>query len=90
MMTPETVVDIGRQAMELMLYISAPPLLTSLVVGLVIGVLQAATQINEQTLSFIPKFIATFAALVLAGNWMIIMTVDFIRRLYSDIPNLIG
>ncbi len=90
MMTPETVVDIGRQAMELMLYISAPPLLTSLVVGLVIGVLQAATQINEQTLSFIPKFIATFAALVLAGNWMIIMAVDFIRRLYSDIPNLIG
>jgi flagellar biosynthetic protein FliQ len=89
-MTPETVVDIGRQAMELMLYISAPPLLTSLVVGLVIGVLQAATQINEQTLSFIPKFIATFAALVLAGNWMIIMAVDFIRRLYSDIPNLIG
>ncbi len=90
MMTPETVVDIGRQAMELMLYISAPPLLTSLVVGLVIGILQAATQINEQTLSFIPKFIATFAALVLAGNWMITMTVDFIQRLYGNIPNLIG
>jgi len=90
MMTPETVVDIGRQAMELMLYISAPPLLTSLVVGLVIGILQAATQINEQTLSFIPKFIATFAALVLAGSWMISLMVDFIRRLYSDIPNLIG
>ncbi len=90
MMTPETVVDIGRQAMELMLYISAPPLLTSLVVGLVIGILQAATQINEQTLSFIPKFIATFAALVLAGNWMITVTVDFIQRLYGNIPNLIG
>jgi len=90
MMTPETVVDIGRQAMELMLYISAPPLLTSLVVGLVIGILQAATQINEQTLSFIPKFIATFAALVLAGNWMITLTVDFIQRLYGNIPNLIG
>jgi flagellar biosynthetic protein FliQ len=90
MMTPETVVDIGRQAMELMLYISAPPLLTSLVVGLVISILQAATQINEQTLSFIPKFIATFAALVLAGSWMIGMTVDFMQRLYSNIPNLIG
>lgn len=90
MMTPEAVVDIGRQAMELMLYVSAPPLLTSLVVGLVIGILQAATQINEQTLSFIPKFIATFAALVLAGNWMITLTVDFIQRLYSNIPNLIG
>ena len=76
MMTPETVVDIGRQAMELMLYISAPPLLTSLVVGLVISILQAATQINEQTLSFIPKFIATFAALVLAGSWMIGMTAE--------------
>jgi len=90
MMTPETVVDIGRQAMELLLYISAPPLLTSLVVGLVISILQAATQINEQTLSFIPKFIATFAALVLAGSWMIGMTVDFMQRLYSNIPNLIG
>lgn len=90
MMTPDTVVDIGRQAMELMLYISAPPLLTSLVVGLVISILQAATQINEQTLSFIPKFIATFAALVLAGSWMIALTTDFIERLYSNIPNLIG
>jgi len=90
MMTPDTVVDIGRQAMELMLYISAPPLLTSLVVGLVISILQAATQINEQTLSFIPKFIATFAALVLAGSWMIALTTDFIERLYRNIPNLIG
>jgi flagellar biosynthetic protein FliQ len=60
------------------------------VVGLVISILQAATQINEQTLSFIPKFIATFAALVLAGSWMIGMTVDFMQRLYSNIPNLIG
>ena len=90
MMTADTVVDIGRQAMELMLYISAPPLLTSLVVGLFVSILQAATQINEQTLSFIPKFIATFAALVLAGSWMISMTVDFIQRLYSNIPNMIG
>ncbi|MBU3694084.1 MAG: flagellar biosynthesis protein FliQ [Rhodocyclaceae bacterium] len=89
-MTPETVVDIGRQATELMLYIAAPPLLTSLVVGLLIGILQAATQVNEQTLSFIPKFIATFVALVLAGNWMIAMTTDFIRRLYGSIPQLVG
>jgi flagellar biosynthetic protein FliQ len=90
MMTPEAVVDLGRQAMELMLYIAAPPLLASLVVGLVIGILQAATQINEQTLAFIPKFIATFLALLLAGNWMIAMTVDFIQRLYGSIPQLIG
>jgi flagellar biosynthetic protein FliQ len=90
MMTADTVVDLGRQAMELMLYVAAPPLLTSLVVGLVISILQAATQINEQTLSFIPKFIATFLALVLAGGWMISMVTDFIRRLYGSIPQLIG
>lgn len=90
MMTADTVVDLGRQAMELMLYVAAPPLLTSLVVGLVISILQAATQINEQTLSFIPKFIATFLALVLAGSWMISMITDFIRRLYGSIPQLIG
>ena len=90
MMTADTVVDLGRQAMELMLYVAAPPLLTSLVVGLVISILQAATQINEQTLSFIPKFIATFLALVLAGSWMISMVTDFIRRLYGSIPQLIG
>lgn len=90
MMTPETVVDIGRQAMELMLYIAAPPLLTSLVVGLVIGILQAATQINEQTLAFIPKFIATFAAMVLAGGWMLTLFTDFVQRLYGSIPQLIG
>ncbi|NCU94619.1 MAG: flagellar biosynthetic protein FliQ [Betaproteobacteria bacterium] len=89
-MTADTVVDLGRQAMELMLYVAAPPLLTSLVVGLVISILQAATQINEQTLSFIPKFIATFLALVLAGSWMISMVTDFIRRLYGSIPQLIG
>jgi len=90
MMTADTVVDLGRQAMELMLYVAAPPLLTSLAVGLVISILQAATQINEQTLSFIPKFIATFLALVLAGSWMISMVTDFIRRLYGSIPQLIG
>jgi flagellar biosynthesis protein FliQ len=90
MMTADTVVDLGRQAMELMLYVAAPPLLTSLAVGLVISILQAATQINEQTLSFIPKFIATFLALVLAGSWMISMITDFIRRLYGSIPQLIG
>jgi flagellar biosynthetic protein FliQ len=56
----------------------------------VISILQAATQINEQTLSFIPKFIATFLALVLAGGWMISMITDFIRRLYGSIPQLIG
>ncbi|NBS94051.1 MAG: flagellar biosynthetic protein FliQ [Betaproteobacteria bacterium] len=89
-MTADTVVDLGRQAMELMLYVAAPPLLTSLAVGLVISILQAATQINEQTLSFIPKFIATFLALVLAGSWMISMITDFIRRLYGSIPQLIG
>jgi flagellar biosynthesis protein FliQ len=89
-MTPQTVLTIGQQALEIMLIVSAPMLLATLLVGLVISILQAATQINEMTLSFIPKLIAMVAVLVIAGPWMLGMMVDYIRRLFESIPNVIG
>lgn len=89
-MTPTTVVDLGRQALELTLLISAPLFIAALATGLLISIFQAATQINEQTLSFVPKLIATFITLVLAGPWMITMMTDFIRRLFESIPAMIG
>jgi flagellar biosynthesis protein FliQ len=89
-MTPQTVLTIGQQALEMMLYVSAPLLVAALVVGLVVSVLQAATQINEMTLSFIPKLVAMLAVLVLAGPWLLQMMVDYIRRLYESIPAIIG
>jgi flagellar biosynthetic protein FliQ len=76
--------------LELTLMISAPLLLAALVVGLVVSVFQAATQINEMTLSFIPKLIAMFAAMLLAGPWMITTMTDYMRRIFSSIPTLIG
>ena len=89
-MTPEVVMDIGRQAIEMTLILSGPLLLSALVVGLIISIFQAATQINEQTLSFIPKLLATFLVLILAGPWMLQMMVDYIRRLFESIPQIIG
>jgi len=89
-MTPEVVMDIGRQAIEMTLILSGPLLLSALVVGLIISIFQAATQINEQTLSFIPKLLATFLVLILAGPWMLQMMVDYIRRLFESIPQMIG
>ena len=89
-MTPTTVIDLGRQALELTLLISAPLFIAALATGLIISIFQAATQINEQTLSFVPKLIATFITLVLAGPWMITMMTDFIRRLFENIPSMTG
>jgi flagellar biosynthetic protein FliQ len=89
-MTPETVVNLVRQALEVSILVSAPLLLTALVTGLVVSVFQAATQINEMTLSFIPKLLAIFAVMVLAGPWMLSVMVDFTRRLIESIPGLIG
>jgi flagellar biosynthesis protein FliQ len=88
--TPQSVVTIGQQALTVMLLLAAPMLLTSLVVGLIVSVLQAATQINEMTLSFIPKLIATLAVLIVAGPWMITTFVDYVRRLFESIPGVIG
>ena len=89
-MTPETVVTIGRHALEMTLTLSAPLLLTALAVGLIVGIFQAATQINEMTLSFIPKLIAVFVTMVIAGPWMTAVLVDYIQRLFASIPSIIG
>jgi flagellar biosynthetic protein FliQ len=88
--TAESVVTIGQQALTVMLLLAAPLLLTSLVVGLVVSVLQAATQINEMTLSFIPKLLGTLVALIVAGPWMLTFFVDYVRRLFESIPSAIG
>lgn len=89
-MTPTAVIEIGRGAVELTLLVSAPLFLAALVTGLVVSIFQAATQINESTLSFVPKLIAIFATLILAGPWMITLMTDYMRRLYESIPAVIG
>jgi flagellar biosynthetic protein FliQ len=89
-MTPTTVVEIGRGAIEITLLISAPLFIAALVTGLIVSIFQAATQINEATLSFVPKLIAIFITLIVAGPWMLTMMTDYIRRLYESIPGMIG
>jgi flagellar biosynthetic protein FliQ len=89
-MTPTTVIEIGRNALELTLMISAPLFLAALVTGLIISIFQAATQINEATLSFVPKLVVIFITLIVAGPWMITMMTDYMRRLYESIPSIIG
>lgn len=81
---------LGRQAVELTIIVSAPVLITALAIGLLVSIFQAATQINEQTLSFIPKLVGMFGMLIIAGPWMVGLMVDFIQRLFSNIPWLIG
>jgi flagellar biosynthetic protein FliQ len=82
--------SMGNQAIQVSLALGAPLLLVALVVGLVISIFQAATQINEATLSFIPKLLAVFATMVIAGPWMLGQMLDYIRTLFMSIPQLIG
>lgn len=89
-MTPESVMSLGSQAIHVSLLLGAPLLIVALVVGLVISIFQAATQINEATLSFIPKLLAVFAVLVIAGPWMLSQMLDYIRVLFSSIPQLVA
>ena len=89
-MTPGTVVDLGRTAVEVTLLVSMPLLLAALVTGLVVSIFQAATQINEMTLSFIPKLVAIFVTLIVAGPWMLTLMADYMRRLFEAIPGMIG
>ncbi|MBU3712135.1 MAG: flagellar biosynthesis protein FliQ [Limnohabitans sp.] len=84
------VVDLGRQALWMTMLISAPLLGVALVVGLIIGIFQAATSINEQTLSFIPKLVALGLTLAILGGWMINTLVDYTRVLFGRIPGLFG
>ncbi|QDX81356.1 flagellar biosynthetic protein FliQ [Denitratisoma sp. DHT3] len=89
-MTPTTVVAIGRQAMEITLLIAAPLFIAALATGLLVSIFQAATQINESTLSFVPKLLVIFLTLLIAGPWMITVLTDYMRRLFESIPVLIG
>ena len=89
-MTPESVMSMGYEAMKLSLLLAAPLLLVALITGLIISLFQAATQINEMTLSFIPKMLAVFATLVIAGPWMLETLLDYMRNLFSSIPQLVG
>jgi len=89
-LTPETVMTIGTHALEVTLLLAAPLLLVALVLGLVVGVFQAATQINEMTLSFIPKLLGLAATMVIAGPWMLKVLIGYTRELFQSIPGLIG
>lgn len=89
-MTPESVMVIGHEAMKVALALAAPLLLAALTTGLFISLLQAATQINEQTLSFIPKILAVVATIVIAGPWMLSLVLDYMRTLFSNLPYMIG
>jgi flagellar biosynthetic protein FliQ len=89
-MNPETVMAIGRHALEMTLLLAAPLLLVALTTGLIVGAFQAATQINEMTLSFIPKLLAMATMLMLAGPWMLKMLVSYTRDLIQSIPGLIN
>ena len=87
-MTPETVLDVGRETMYLTMMLAAPLLLSALAVGLLIGVFQAATQIQEMTLTFVPKILAMFLALVVAMPFMLATLIGFTEDLYARIGGL--
>ncbi|MCB1723685.1 MAG: flagellar biosynthesis protein FliQ [Gammaproteobacteria bacterium] len=89
-MDADTVVTVGRQAMEVTMLLAAPILLSSLVVGLLIAMFQAVTQINEMTLSFVPKLIVVAVVMMVAGSWMLSQITGFMRQLVENIPYLIG
>jgi flagellar biosynthetic protein FliQ len=89
-MSPETVMTVGSRALEITLMLAAPLLLVALITGLIVGAFQAATQINEMTLSFIPKLIAISVALMVAGPWMLKLLVGYTRELFESIPQLLN
>jgi len=87
-MTPEAVMNMGRDAMEITLLVAGPMLLVVLVIGLIVSIFQAATQINEATLSFIPKLVGVFVTIVVAGPWMLTTMVDYMRLVFTNIPQM--
>ena len=89
-MTPEIVMAMGRHAMQITLMIAIPMLLVALTIGLLVSIFQAATQINEMTLSFIPKLIGVFLVLDLAGPWMLSILTDYFRELFTSIPGMLS
>jgi flagellar biosynthetic protein FliQ len=89
-MNPETIMTIGGRALEITLMLAAPLLLVGLVTGIIVGAFQAATSINEQTLSFIPKLAAISTTLIFAGPWMLKVLISYTRELIESIPSLIN
>ncbi|WP_028455505.1 flagellar biosynthesis protein FliQ [Chitinilyticum litopenaei] len=89
-MSPEAVITVVQRALEVTVLLGGPLLLAMLVTGLIVSIFQAATQINEATLSFIPKLLIAFLVMVLAGPWMLETIMDYTVRLYQSIPQLIG
>lgn len=89
-MTPESVMTIGRTALEITILVASPILLVTLIVGLTISVFQAATQINDPSLSFIPKVLAVLVTFALAGPWMLTVMTDYMRRVLVGLPGIIG
>jgi flagellar biosynthesis protein FliQ len=89
-MNADTVIDLGQQALYVIVMLAAPMLLAALAIGLLIGMFQAATQINEMTLSFIPKLLVLALSIMVAGPWMLDTLLNFTRRLYLSIPSLLG
>ncbi len=89
-MNAQSVLTFGREALTLLLMISLPVLLTVMTVGLVVSIFQAVTQINENTLSFVPKLVAAVLVFLVAGPWMLSTVVDFIRRTIENIPLALG
>lgn len=81
---------LGRHAIEITLMVAAPLLLIALAIGLIVSIFQAATQINEQTLTFIPKLIGIFVALIVAGPWMLTVMLDYMRETFTNIPLLVS
>lgn len=89
-MNPQQVLDAGQQGLMLMLMVSAPILVVVLVVGLLVSIFQAATQLNEATLSFVPKVVAAIAVLAIAGPWMLQTLVEYLQRTLQSIPGAVG
>lgn len=89
-MTPESIMDLAHQGMRVTLYLAAPPLLTALLIGLLVSLFQAVTQINEMTLSFIPKILGVFVALAIAGPFLLALITEFTENLFASIPLMVN
>ena len=89
-MTPEMVIEVGKEAGTVLLLLAMPPLLTGLTVGVLVGMIQAATSVQEMTLTFIPKLLSVFPAMLFAGHWMLATISDYTTGLYDRIPMLVG
>lgn len=89
-MTPESIMDLAHQGMRVTLYLAAPPLLTALIIGLLVSLFQAVTQINEMTLSFIPKILGVFVALAISGPFLLALIMEFTETLFASIPLMVN